>query len=113
MKCFLLSLISLCGSLAYGYEFKLHFTPPGGAQGLNVAGYRFSGSTVVGNCSYYTVSSSSGRGGAQHDNLPLQYLLLGPLWQPDQFDSRGDCSGGSSRDFSDRDRDHLRKDGQQ
>jgi hypothetical protein len=71
MKCFLLSLISLCGSLAYGYEFKLHFTPPGGAQGLNVAGYRFSGSTVVGNCSYYTVSSSSGRGG--HSTTTYHY----------------------------------------
>jgi hypothetical protein len=62
MKCLLLSLILLGAPVAYGYEFKLHFTPPGGAQGLVVAGYRFDGSTVVGNCSYHTVSGGSGRG---------------------------------------------------
>jgi hypothetical protein len=63
MKCLLLSLILLGAPAAYGYEFKLQFTPPGGAQGLVVAGYEFSSNAVVGNCSYYTVSAGSGRGG--------------------------------------------------
>jgi hypothetical protein len=62
MKCLWLTLILLGAPVAYGYEFKLHFTPPGGAQGLVVAGYQFNSNTVVGNCSYYTVSSGSGRG---------------------------------------------------
>ncbi|SRR5579872_6005910 len=58
----LISMVLLCSNLAYAYEYKLQFTPRGGAYGLTVAGYEFSGSTVVGNCSYYTVSSGSGRG---------------------------------------------------
>jgi hypothetical protein len=33
---------------------------------LVVAGYQLTGSTVVGNCSYYTVHSGSGRGGGYH-----------------------------------------------
>jgi hypothetical protein len=33
---------------------------------LVVAGYAFNGGTVVGNCSYYTVHSGSGRGGGYH-----------------------------------------------
>jgi hypothetical protein len=61
MKCLWLTLILLGAPAAYGYEFKLHFVPPGGAQGLVVAGYEFSSNTVVGNCSYYTVSPGSGR----------------------------------------------------
>jgi hypothetical protein len=62
MKPLLLTLVLLGAPVAYGYEFKLHFVPSGGAQGLIVAGYHFNGSTVVGNCSYYTVSAGSGRG---------------------------------------------------
>jgi hypothetical protein len=62
MKRLLLALVLLGAPVAYGYEFKLHFTPPGGAYGLVVAGYEFSGNTVVGSCSYYTVSAGSGRG---------------------------------------------------
>jgi hypothetical protein len=62
MKHLWLTLILLGAPVAYGYEFKLHFTPPGGAQGLVVAGYQFDNNTVVGNCSYYTVSGGSGRG---------------------------------------------------
>jgi hypothetical protein len=62
MKYLLLTLILLGAPVAYSYEFKLHFVPPGGAQGLAVAGYHFDGETVGGNCSYYTVSVSSGRG---------------------------------------------------
>jgi len=62
MKYLWLTLILLGAPGAYGYEFKLQFTPPGGAQGVVVAGYHFNSNTVVGNCSYYTVSAGSGRG---------------------------------------------------
>src|SRR6266403_295355 len=51
-----------------GNEYPLQFTPSAGYRGLVVAGYQlvansFGGLTVVGNCSYYTVRSGSGRGG--------------------------------------------------
>jgi hypothetical protein len=49
-------------SAAFSYEYRLQFTPQAGARGLSVAGYAFKGQTVVGNCSYYTVSACSGRG---------------------------------------------------
>ena len=62
MTRFWLTLTLLVAHVAYAYEYKLQFTPQGGARGLNVAGYGFSGSTVIGNCSYYTVSACSGRG---------------------------------------------------
>jgi hypothetical protein len=62
MKRLLLTVTLLGAHLAYAYEYKLQFTPQGGARGLVVAGYQFSGNTVVGNCTYYTVSSGSGRG---------------------------------------------------
>src|ERR1035441_5980999 len=62
MKRLLLTLLLLGAHFAYAHEFKLQFTPPGGAQGLVVAGFLFDGNTVVGNCSYYTVSVGSGRG---------------------------------------------------
>lgn len=63
MKRSLLTLILLSAHIAYAYEYKLQFTPQGGAYGLVVTGYQFNGNTVVGNCSYYTVTASSGRGG--------------------------------------------------
>ena len=63
MKRFLLAPILLSAIAAHGYEYKLQFTPQGGAQGLVVAGYEFNGRDVVGNCSYYVVTSGSGRGG--------------------------------------------------
>jgi len=47
-------------------EYPLQFTPNPGYRGLVVAGYTFSpdGQQVIGNCSYYTVSSGgSGKGG--------------------------------------------------
>jgi hypothetical protein len=50
-------------AVAGAYEYRLQFTPGAGYRGLVVAGYQFDGSTVVGNCSYYTVHSGSGRGG--------------------------------------------------
>ena len=62
MRRFLLTLI-LCGApMAYAYEYQLQFTPASGARGLTVAGYQFSTDTVVGDCSYYTATSGSGRG---------------------------------------------------
>lgn len=49
---------------AQAYEYPLHFKPNPGYRGLVVAGYKFEGNTVVGTCSYYTVSGNgSGRGG--------------------------------------------------
>jgi hypothetical protein len=54
---------------AGAFEYRLQFTPNYGARGLVVAGYGFSGSTVVGNCSYYTVTGGgSGRGGGYHSH---------------------------------------------
>ncbi len=54
-----------------GNEYPLQFTPASGARGLVVAGYALGqdpdhGTVVVGNCSYYTVRSGSGRGGGYH-----------------------------------------------
>ena len=46
---------------AAGYEYRLQFNAASGARSLVVAGYYFNGNTVVGNCSYDTVSSGSGR----------------------------------------------------
>jgi hypothetical protein len=51
---------------------------------LVVAGYEFNGSTVVGNCSYYTVHSGSGRGGGYHStktyfNQTCRWDLYGNL----------------------------------
>jgi hypothetical protein len=60
---FALALFMLC--IAHGagaYEYHLQFTPASGGRGLVVAGYRFSGDTVIGDCSYYTASACSGRG---------------------------------------------------
>jgi hypothetical protein len=62
MRRLLLTLALMGVQVAHAYEYKLQFTSQGGAQGLNVAGYEFLSDTVVGNCSYYTVSSGSGRG---------------------------------------------------
>ncbi len=60
-------LVLLCGMTfahaAAAYEYPLQFPPPPGALGIGVAGYSFSGDTVVGNCSYHTTHSGSGRGG--------------------------------------------------
>jgi hypothetical protein len=64
MRRLLLTLIlGLLGArLAYAHEFKLQFTPQGGALGLVVAGYEIVNDAVVGNCSYYVSISSGGRG---------------------------------------------------
>jgi hypothetical protein len=60
---FVILLLTFLGAhCARAYEYRLQFSQ-GGAYGLTVAGYSFNGNTVEGNCSYYTVSVSSGRGG--------------------------------------------------
>jgi len=55
--------LALFAPVAGAYEYPLQFTPNPGYRGLVVAGYQFQGSDVVGNCSYYTVSVSSVKGG--------------------------------------------------
>lgn len=52
--------------VAGAYQYQLQFTPNPGFRGLVLAGYKFVGNTVVGNCSYYTVTGGSGRGGGYH-----------------------------------------------
>lgn len=54
---------------AWAYEYPLQFTPNPGYRGLIVAGYEIDGSAIVGNCSYYTVHSGSGRGGGYHQYI--------------------------------------------
>ena len=46
--------------VAGAFEYPLQFTPNPGYRGLVVAGYTFQNANVVGNCSYYTVSSTPG-----------------------------------------------------
>jgi hypothetical protein len=48
---------------ARAYEYPLQFTPNSAYRDLVVAGYRFEGNEVVGNCSYSVMPSSSGKGG--------------------------------------------------
>jgi hypothetical protein len=64
-----MSLVAFClvalSPVAGAYKYPLQFTPNPGYRGLVVAGYKFVGNTVVGNCSYHTVSSGSGRGGSR------------------------------------------------
>lgn len=55
-------LLFVLANIAPAYEYHLQFTVPPNARGVNIAGYEFAGNTVVGNCSYYTVSACSGRG---------------------------------------------------
>jgi len=64
--------------LAGATEYPLQFTPNPGYRGLTVAGYSFdnNGTEVVGNCSYYTLSGSSGsgKGGGNHGSKTKNYL---------------------------------------
>ena len=63
MKRILFALMFLgIAHVASAYEYHLQFVPQPGARGLVVAGYRFVGDTVVGDCSYVTYSACSGRG---------------------------------------------------
>jgi len=62
-----IALVAFCvlgiAPVAVAYEYPLQFKPNAGYRGLIVAGYGFVGTNVVGNCSYYTVSGASGKGG--------------------------------------------------
>jgi len=63
-----IGLVAFCllgiSRLAVAYEYPLQFKANPGYRGLVVAGYKFQGSNVVGNCSYFTVSGGgSGKGG--------------------------------------------------
>ncbi len=51
----------LAAGTAQAYEYPLQFSVTGNYEGLVVAGYQISGSTVVGNCSYTRITSGSGR----------------------------------------------------
>ena len=52
---------TLASPCAQGIEYRLQFAPVGNAINLTVAGYAYSGSQVIGNCSYTQVTSGSGR----------------------------------------------------
>ena len=58
--------LAVCATAAKAHEYPLQFSANSGARGLVVAGYSYNGNTIVGNCSYYTVQSGSGRGGGYH-----------------------------------------------
>jgi hypothetical protein len=62
MKRLMITLLLLGAQAGFAYEYRLQFTPPGGAQGLVIAGYQFMGSSVIGNCSYHISTAGSGRG---------------------------------------------------
>ncbi len=72
-----LTMILAAGLCAAGpagaYEYGLQFTPNPGARGLVVAGYGFSGATVVGDCSYEIVSGGSGKGGGGGGHTTYYY----------------------------------------
>jgi len=61
--------------LAGATEYPLQFTPNPGYRSLIVAGYAFNADgNVVGNCSYYTLSGSSGSGkGGGHGSTVTNY----------------------------------------
>ncbi len=68
-----------------GNEHRLQFTPASGARGLVVAGYGLApdplhGTVVIGNCSYYTVRSGSGRGGGY--KTTTTYFNQTCTWDP-------------------------------
>ncbi len=71
MKRLWLTMMLAGAPFASAYEYTLHFAPPAGARGLAVAGYEFNSNTVAGNCSYYTVTSGSGRG--SHSTTTYHY----------------------------------------
>ncbi len=55
--------LAVFAPVAGAYEYPLQFSPNAGYRSLVVAGYYFSGTNIVGNCSYYTTSGGSGKGG--------------------------------------------------
>lgn len=65
--------LAVFAPVAGAYEYPLQFTPNAGYRGLVVAGYGFEGNVVVGNCSYYTVSGTSGKGGGSRGAVNKNY----------------------------------------
>jgi hypothetical protein len=68
-----------------GNEYPLQFTPAAGAKGLTVVGYQILadpgfGFTVLGNCSYYTQHSGSGKGGGYKTVTTYYYQTC--TWDP-------------------------------
>jgi hypothetical protein len=61
-----IAVLTVSAVSALAHEYPLQFTAAAGARGLVVAGYQITGATVTGTCSYYTVTSGSGRGGGYH-----------------------------------------------
>jgi hypothetical protein len=68
-----LVVVALAGfaEVARAYEYPLQFTPNSGYRSLVVAGYGFEGDEVVGNCSYRTAASGSGRGGGHASRVQI------------------------------------------
>jgi hypothetical protein len=56
---------------AQAYEYPLQFTSNLPFRDLLVAGYRFEGNEVVGNCSYRVAPGSSGRSGGNHGKVQI------------------------------------------
>ena len=86
LRLFLITALAIVSATvaAQAFEYPLQFTPNPGYRGLVVAGYAFSNGTVIGNCSYYTVHSGSGRGGGYRQfytyfNQTCTWDLLGNL----------------------------------
>src|SRR3989442_398809 len=77
--------VAIAGRLAGGNGSPVPFSSASGARGLVVAGYALAadpvrGTIVVGNCSYYTVRSGSGRGGGYRTITP--YYNQTCTWDP-------------------------------
>jgi hypothetical protein len=68
-----LVVVALAGfaEAARAYEYPLQFTPNSGYRSWIVAGYGFEGDEVVGNCSYRTAASGSGRGGGHVSRVQI------------------------------------------
>src|SRR5713226_8754466 len=85
-----IGVLSALAVSGFAHEYPLQFTPASGARGLVVAGYQITASTVTGTCSYYTVTSGSGRGGGYHTttNALRSNVYLGSHRQPDKRHTR-------------------------
>jgi hypothetical protein len=67
---FALAVFSI-SKVAPAYEYHLQFSAGAGARSIMVAGYYYMGSTVGGDCSYYTQGACCGRG--CHPPPPVYY----------------------------------------
>jgi hypothetical protein len=77
----------LLASPSLAYEYKLQFTPPSGARGVNVVGYALSDTGVSGLIHYSLVHCSSGRGA---HCITTQYDFTG------SWDFLGNPTGGTA-----------------